>query len=126
MENNQIKSNTDTITSTTQLKKSEESEKEFISKHINNKEFVFNNFNKFPPTALVHWYVDDELFTEQFILTNINYFTEIIDMIVRRKTNLSDEFFKAICTRLNYSQFKSTRRLREPFRNFKDLDNLFY
>ena len=101
-------------------------EEGFVTTNIGNKDFVFQNFNKFPPTALVHWYVDDEMFTEEFILENIKYFNEVIEMIVKRKKILTDSFFKAICIKSNYSRFKTTRKLFEPFRDFTHLDDLFY
>ena len=104
----------------------ESSLEEFITRNIGNKDFVFQNLDKFPPTALVHWYVDDEMFTEEFILVNIKYFNEVIEMIVKRKKILTDTFFKAICTKSNYSRFKTTRRLFEPFRDFTQLDAILY
>lgn len=94
--------------------------------NIKNRDFIFQNLDKYSPTIFVHFYVDDEMFTEEFILNNIEYFDEIIEMIIKRKKILSDSFFKAVCTKLNYSRLKTTRQLFEPFRDFKQLDDLFY
>ena len=99
---------------------------EFIKKHINDKNFVFNNFLHFPPIVLINCYVNDELFTEKFILDNIKYFNEVIELIVRRKKNISNDFLIAICNKSNYSKIKTTRQLFEIDRNFSTLDNLFY
>ena len=120
MNTDNIELNNNTITNT------KPSFNEYNDMDIHNRDFVFNNLDKIPPTVFIHLYVDDVLFTEDFILGNISFFNEVIELIVKRKKNLSDSFFKAICNKSNYSRIKAKRRLIEPFRNFELLDELFY
>ncbi len=92
------------------------------------REYVFTHLDEFKDVknAVVWEYLNHEEFTEAFILANRKYFEDAMDIIVKYRQVLSDCFFDAICTRQNYSHFKCLRRLKEPFRNFKELDDKFY
>lgn len=97
-----------------------------ISNNITNPNYVFNNLNQFHPTDVIYHYVNHTDFSEDFIVDNFNYFSDTIEIILKSKEKLSDIFFEKICTKSNYSKFKSIRKLLEPTRSFKNLDNLFY
>jgi hypothetical protein len=87
---------------------------------------VKNNLKDCSPITIIYNYVDHPEFTEEFILNNIDHFQEILSFLIRMKKTLSDEFFMKVCTKSNYSNFKTTRRLHEPYRDFSKLDALFY
>ena len=46
--------------------------------------------------------------------------------IIKFKKNLSDDFLEKVFTKNNYSELKMTRKLLEPFRNFKKFDDMYY
>ena len=94
--------------------------------NINDPEFVLNNLNNFQATEVIYRYVNHSDFTEEFIIANLNYFGKTLEIILKTKSTLSDEFFKTICTKSNYSNIKCVRKLCEPLRDFSYLDNLFY
>ncbi len=94
--------------------------------NINDPKFVLNNLNIFQATEVIYRYVNHADFTEDFIIANLNYFGKTLEIILKTKSTLSDEFFKTICTKSTYSNIKCVRKLREPFRDFSQLDNLFY
>ncbi len=94
--------------------------------NINDPKFVLNNLNNFQATEVIYRYVNHADFTEEFIIANLNYFGKTLEIILKTKSTLSDEFFKTICTKSTYSNIKCVRKLREPFRDFSHLDNLFY
>ena len=93
---------------------------------LSNQEYVFTHLTEFNSSVVIDYYLDDDKFTEEYILTNIEYFNPYIEKIVKFKKHLSDNFFEKICTKDNYSHFKCLRRLKEPIRDFKMLDNKFY
>ncbi len=76
--------------------------------NINDPDFVLNNLNNFQATEVIYRYVNHADFTEQFIISNLNYFG------------------KTICTKSTYSNIKCTRKLLEPSRDFLHLDRMFY
>ncbi len=68
----------------------------------------------------------NEKFMEEFILNNYKLFIEHMKFIFKFKKNLSDEFLEKVFTKNNYSELKMTRKLLEPFRNFKKFDDMYY
>ncbi len=99
---------------------------EYVGENIDNKNVVFQNLRKFPAYTVINTYVNDEDFTEKFILDNMDHFNDYILLVVKQKKPLSDNFLKAVSTKTNYCQIKTTRKLLEPLRNYEELDNLFY
>jgi len=97
-----------------------------ILNNITNPTYVFNNLNQFHSTDVIYHYVNHADFSEEFIVNNFAYFSDTIEIILKTKLKLTDGFFEKICTKSNYSKFKSIRKLLEPTRSFKNLDNLFY
>lgn len=93
---------------------------------LKNPEYVFTNLNEFRPFVVISLYKDHARFSEEFILENLSYFKSDLIYIVKFKKQLSDEFFNKICNKENYSHIKCTRKLIEPFRSFKELDDKFY
>jgi hypothetical protein len=87
---------------------------------------VETNLNKCSIQIVLNQFINDEKFTEEFILNNLELFNNHINFIVKFKKNLSDEFFTKIFTKNNYSELKMTRKLLEPFRNFKTFDDMYY
>ena len=93
---------------------------------IDNPTYVFANLTQFQPSDVIYHYVNHEQFSEDFILSHLSYFTDTIELLVKRKAVLSDAFFEKLCNKSNYSTMKMCRKLKEPMRNFKKLDDLFY
>jgi hypothetical protein len=87
---------------------------------------VETNLNKCSIQIVLNQFINDEKFTEEFILNNLEIFKNHINFIVKFKKHLSDEFFNNIFTKNNYSELKMTRKLLEPFRNFKKFDDMYY
>ena len=85
-----------------------------------------NNLDKCCISTSVQEFVNDNRFSEKFIINNITYFEKYIKFIVKNKKDLSDDFFNKIFTKANYSELKMTRKLLEPYRNFKYFDDIFY
>lgn len=87
---------------------------------------VETNLDKCSIQIVLNEFLNDEKFTEEFILNNFKFFNEYMKFIVKFKKNLSDEFFNKIFTKNNYSELKMTRKLLEPYRNFKTFDDMYY
>jgi hypothetical protein len=100
-----------------------------MSNDINDWNYVNTHLNDFAPSEVIYHHLNKEQFDENFIVKNLTYFSqESTDLIriVKFKKALSDDFFKKICSKDNYMQIKCARKLKEPLRDFRQLDDLFY
>ena len=71
-------------------------------------------------------FINDVRFTEEFILNHYDVLELHIKFILKYKNNLSDNFLNKIFTKINYNEYKCLRKLKEPLRNFKHFDDIYY
>lgn len=76
-------------------------------------------------SIVIHTFLHDIRFTEEFILTHRIIFNDLIDYIITYKKNLSNDFFIKLCTKWTYSRYKYLHKQNNLMRDFSELDNLF-
>lgn len=76
-------------------------------------------------SIVIHTFLHDIRFTEEFILNNRIIFNDLIDYIVKYKKTLSDNFFIKLCTKWNYLRYKYLHKQNNLMKDFSELDKLF-
>lgn len=76
-------------------------------------------------SIVIHTFLHDERFSEDFIIKNKNIFRDLIDHIVKYKKGLSDNFFIQLCDKWSYPKYKHLHKQNYVMRDFKDLDKYF-
>jgi hypothetical protein len=108
------------------LSKLPSEEIETIIINSGNWDFVKNNIEKCYPQIIIDKFINHIEFNEEFILKNIAIFQDYLATILNLKKYITDDFLIAIFNKSNYSQLKMARKLKEPLRDFKKFDELFY